>query len=77
MQFLHQSRIGVLRYLANYRTKNPLTTKSDCQWHHNLATYANVLLKRSLVSLDQVTEAEELSKTNNIPLGGVLVSPTT
>ena len=36
--------------------------------------YVNVLLKRSLVSPDQVTEAEELSKTNNIPLGESLVS---
>lgn len=36
--------------------------------------YVNVLLKRSLVSPDQVTEAEELSKTSNIPLGESLVS---
>ena len=36
--------------------------------------YVNVLLQRSLVSPDQVTEAEELSKNNNIPLGEALVS---
>ena len=36
--------------------------------------YVNVLLKRSLVSPDQVTEAEELSRNNNIPLGEALVS---
>jgi len=36
--------------------------------------YVNVLLKRSLVSPDQVTEAEELSRNNSIPLGEALVS---
>ena len=36
--------------------------------------YVNVLLKRSLVSPDQVTEAEALSKNNNLPLGEALVS---
>jgi len=36
--------------------------------------YINVLLKRSLVSPDQVTEAEELSRNNRIPLGEALVS---
>jgi len=36
--------------------------------------YVNVLLKRSLVSPDQVTEAEELSRNNRIPLGEALVS---
>ena len=36
--------------------------------------YVNVLLKRSLVSPDQVTEAEALSNNNNLPLGEALVS---
>ena len=36
--------------------------------------YVNVLLKRSLVSPDQVTEAEELSRNNSIPLGEALIS---
>ncbi|MBA63139.1 MAG: pilus assembly protein PilB [Planctomycetaceae bacterium] len=36
--------------------------------------YVNVLLKRSLVSPDQVTEAEELSRSNSIPLGEALIS---
>ncbi len=36
--------------------------------------YVNVLLKRSLVSPDQVTEAEELSKNTKIPIGEALVS---
>ncbi len=36
--------------------------------------YVNVLLKRSLVSPDQVTEAEELSRNNDVPLGEALVS---